>query len=151
MTKTVTKVVKAKPDWDNIVGLYLQGFGPTAISTKTGIHVNTIKVGLSKRKVKGQRDIAVAKQREEGRSGRLKEKLGEVAESIVDTLSNRTPSDPDGLNQHADTAQKVAKTASLIYGWGEGAQVAIIVPGVLNMRPEPEAIDVESSSEPASE
>lgn len=151
MPKAVNKPARTKPgviDWKLIDGLYLQGLLPEAISERTGVNSRTIAVSLSRRGITKERDLTLAKQREEGRSDRLREKLGEIAESTADSLLAKAPSTPEDLNLHADTAQKVAKTASLLYGWGEGAQVAIIMPGVLTGKPEQDAIEVESAVEP---
>lgn len=80
----------------------------------------------------------------EGRGERLKDKIGAVTEKIVDSVAEKEPKSLEGLNLQADTLQKATKTASLVYGWGDQTNVAIIVAGDITGDPAPEVIDVET-------
>lgn len=79
-----------------------------------------------------------------GRGERTKHKFAEISENIADVLLEKTPKSEEGLNLHADTAQKAAKIASLVHGWGEQTNIAVIVAGDISGDPEPDPIDVET-------
>lgn len=156
MQATVTKPTKLKPDWKQIETLYLQGFLPQAISVKTGIGSNTIRVGLAKRgitKVRREQSATVLNLNVEASSRETRAKLAAEVERTLHKVSDCDPRRPEALNLHADTLQKVAKTAALVHGWGDAGATAVVVAGVLTMRPddqpETQVIDVESGTEPA--
>lgn len=148
MVVSVTKASKPKPDWKKIAALYLEGFLPQAISEKTGIGSNTIRVGLAKRgitKVRREQSATVVANVDLVSSSRnTRTKLAAEVERTLAKVSECDPRKPEALNLHADTLQKVAKTASLVHGWGESNAVSVVLAGVITDRPEQEAIDVES-------
>jgi len=152
MEVTVTKSPRSRPDWKVITSLYVEGFRPVAISAKTGISADTIRVGLCKRGVtKTKREAVVYDYGEDlSRATRTKLKIAVCAESIVDQLNIKTPTSADGLNRHADTLAKITKTAALVYAWGENPAIAVIVAGDIGGRANPEdmeparAVDIES-------
>lgn len=146
----VTKPTRGQVDWKDVKSLYLQGMEPADIAKKLNVNRLTINVGLSKRGItKLERKPPNSKDLE-SLSRSTREKLAVKVEKLTDCL----PDPPKGLqnqNIYADTLQKVAKTAGGIHGWGEGAQIAVIVAGDIGGRPDQEAIEVESSTEVATE
>lgn len=149
-TEPVTKPTRGQVDWKDVKSLYLQGMEPADIAKKLNVNRLTINVGLSKRGItKLEREAPNFKDLQ-GLSRSTRDKLARKVEKMADCL----PDPPKGLqnqNIYADTLQKVAKTAGGIHGWGEGAQIAVIVAGDISGRPEQDAIEVESTSELATE
>ena len=151
MPETITKPPKAKPgsiDWPMVINLYKQGLDAHDISRETGINRQTINVGLCKRGVtKEPRNLKY-----EGDSASLsrvtRAKLAAEVERTLGKVANCDPRKPEALNLHADTLQKVAKTASLVHGCGETSAIALVVTGVITDKPEREAIDVQSEVDP---
>jgi hypothetical protein len=147
----VTKRTRSTPDWKVIENLYLQGFLPAAISQKTGIAVSTIKVGLCKRgvtKLKQKPESLVNHLGMEGMSRNTRSTLAKIVEETAEKLKN-PPKSLEKLALHADITLKTIKGASTLHGWGEGAAIALVIPGVLTGDDQGEpAIDVESSAEP---
>lgn len=151
MTAVLTKVPKAKPDWKTIEGLYLQGFLPEAIAHKTGIKANTIAVGLCKRGITKKRDALVVSGDIEAVGKSTRAKIAAETERIVDKLTKYDPKRPEMMNLHADTLQKVTKTASLVHGWGDSMNLAVIVAGKFTGSASEDSIEVESKVETAAD
>lgn len=136
-------------NWEQAQLLYLQGTSGPEIARIIGCKRGTLEARISRAGLPAIRE----KQRQNGRSERTKQKIAAVAENIADELSLKTPKSAEGLNQHADTLQKVTKAAALVYGWGESSVVPVVVGGLFQGFPdgdleaepdEPEVIDVGS-------
>jgi hypothetical protein len=137
--------------WGKLVeALYLQGVEPSEIAVQVGTKLSTLHTGLTKRGLTKRRKEARAmvKKADLAQLSRAtREKLAVATDLVVDNLQE-PPKQLERLNLHADTLQKAAKTAALVHGWGEGAAIALVIPGVLTGDDQGEAIDVNASVEP---
>lgn len=139
--------VLSKQQYAQVEERYLRGETTKSIADLMGCNEVTLRVHISRKQLPAIR----AERQKDGRGERTKHKFAEISENIADVLLEKTPKDHEDLNLHADTAQKAAKIAALVHGWGEGAQIAVIVAGDIGGRPDQEAIEVESSAELATE
>lgn len=150
MTSTLTKAGKAKPgsiDWELVISLYQQGLDGHDIERETGIKRQTINVGLCKRgitKLPRNREPDVDT---EALSRVTREKLARKADKLAEALGE-PPKSLERQVLYADVLQKTTKAAGTLHGWDLNGSVALVVPGLLTLRPadhaEPPAIDVES-------
>ncbi len=129
--------------WEDAKARYLAGESSEDIALAIGCKRGTLDVRLHRAGLPKLREA----KRKEGRGDRTKGKFAQISENIADQLLQKTPKGLVSLNLHADTAQKGAKIAALVHGWGDGAQIAIIVAGDIEGRAELEAIEVESATE----
>lgn len=150
MTATVSKQRRRNIDWQAIEALYLQGFAPAVISAKTGVNARTISIHMCRHGVYKAQQKAISKpvDMDVDAASRVTRSNLAVAAARMSEKVMDPPDSPELLNQHADTAQKVGKLASTVFGWGENSAVAVVLSGVLvgntDDQPEP-AIDVESN------